>query len=355
MVESNQTFIRNNSKILIVDDLESNAFLLEQLLKVNGFINIKKITNSQEAVDTYLEYKPDLLLLDLKMPKPDGFEILKQLDSLKKDDYVSVIVITAQNDQHNRLKALKAGAKDFIGKPFDHAEVIMRVTNHLDIRILHNQIQENNRLLERRVRERTAEIENLQFELVDKLLMAAEFRDDDTGYHVIRLGKYTEAMARLLNYDEHDIYRLTSASMMHDIGKIAISDDILLKPGRLTPDEMLIMKKHAERGATILSESQSDILALGEIIALTHHEKWDGSGYPAGLKGEEIPISGRITSLFDVFDALLSKRPYKDAWELDKVLNLLKQESGFHFDPQLVELFFENLDVFLAIHNRFSE
>lgn len=354
MIERFLEFIKKNSRILIVDDLASNVFLLEQLLKISGFENIEKLTDSRAVLDTYQEFKPDLLLLDLKMPYIDGFQILEQLNALSPDDYLSVIVITAQSDKENRLKALQMGAKDFIGKPFDHAEVIMRVTNMLEIRMLHNATRENNRLLEERVQERTKEIENIQLELVQKLLLAAEFRDDDTGNHIIRIGKYTKALGQLLGFDEQYCHRLSQASMVHDIGKIGIPDHILLKPAQLKYEEMEIMKKHTNKGADILTGSISKVLQLGEVIAYTHHEKWDGTGYPCGLKGKEIPIEGRITAICDVFDALLSERPYKKAWTIDNVLALMNHQCGLHFDPQILPVFMDNIDTFIEIRKNFE-
>lgn len=354
MIEKNMAINQKNSRILIVDDMASNLFLLEQLLKISGYQNIVKLTDSREVLQTYLEIKPDLLLMDLKMPHLDGFQILDQLNAIREDDYLSVIMITAQSDKENRLKALQMGAKDFIGKPFDHAEVIMRVTNLLEIRMLHNADRQNNRLLEERVQERTTEIEEIQLELVKKLLIAAEFRDDDTGNHIIRIGKYANEMAKLLGFEKNACHQLSQAAMMHDVGKIGIPDRILLKPAALTFDEMEIMKKHTDKGADILTGSVSKVLQLGEIIALTHHEKWDGTGYPVGLKGEEIPIEGRITAICDVFDALLSERPYKKSWTLASTLDLMTSESGIHFDPDLLQLFIDNIDIFIDIRKNFE-
>lgn len=354
MIENNMAINQKNSRILIVDDMASNLFLLEQLLKISGYQNIVKLTDSREVLQTYLEIKPDLLLMDLKMPHLDGFQILEQLNAIREDDYLSVIMITAQSDKENRLKALQMGAKDFIGKTFDHAEVIMRVTNLLEIRMLHNADRQNNRLLEERVQERTKEIEEIQLELVKKLLIAAEFRDDDTGNHIIRIGKYANEMAKLLGFEKTACHQLSQAAMMNDVGKIGIPDRILLKPAALTFDEMEIMKKHTDKGADILTGSISKVLQLGEIIALTHHEKWDGTGYPDGLKGEEIPIEGRITAICDVFDALLSERPYKKSWTLASTLDLMTSESGIHFDPDLLELFIDNIDIFIDIRKNFE-
>lgn len=349
MLAKTMAFIKQNSRILIVDDTPANVFLLEQLLKISGYTHIVTLTDSREVLSTYQTFKPDLLLLDLKMPYLDGFDILTQLNALEKEDYLSVIVITAQSDKENRLKSLELGARDFIGKPFDHAEVIMRVTNLLEIRLLHNAAKENNRLLEERVAQRTREIENIQLELVNKLLIAAEFRDDDTGNHIIRIGQYAAVLGQLAGLSAGHCQRLEPAAMMHDIGKIGIPDGILLKPGPLTAAEMAIMQTHTQKGADILTGSAGAVLQLGEVIALSHHEKWDGSGYPAGLAADAIPFEGRITAICDVFDALLSVRPYKPAWSMANTLDLMAEESGHHFDPELLDLFLDNVDCFIKI------
>ncbi|WP_303867619.1 HD domain-containing phosphohydrolase [Acetobacterium wieringae] len=351
MLTKTMTLIKQTSRILIVDDTPANVFLLEQLLKLSGYTNIVTLTDSREVLSTYQTFQPDLLLLDLKMPYLDGFDILKQLNALENEDYLSVIVITAQSDKENRLKSLELGARDFIGKPFDHTEVIMRVTNLLEIRLLHNATKENNRLLEERVTERTREIENIQLELVNKLLIAAEFRDDNTGNHILRIGQYAAVLGQLWGLDQSDCLLLSQAAMMHDIGKIGVPDGILLKPGPLTVEEMAIMKTHTQKGADILTGSAATVLQLGEVIALSHHEKWDGSGYPAGLAADAIPLEGRITAICDVFDALLSERPYKPAWTMNSTLDLMAREAGHHFDPELLQLFLDNVDRFIKIYN----
>jgi len=346
---SDNELIKTQSKILIVDDNLTNVFLLEQLLKMNGYSNIVTLTDSREVLSTYVNMEPDLILLDLKMPYLDGFQLLELMNLEKKNDYLPVIVITAQSEKENLIKALKLGAKDFIGKPFDGAEVLMRVANMLEIRLLHNATKRDNLLLEVKVKERTKEIQDIQLELVQRLLRAAEFRDNDTGNHIRRIGEFAAALGKLIGLDAEYCNRLFQASMMHDVGKIAIPDSILLKPDKLTDFEMEIMKKHTIKGAEILADSSSEVLRLGEEIALTHHEKWDGSGYPRGLKGAEIPLSGRITAICDVFDALRSERPYKKAWSLEDVIATMKQERGYHFDPSLLDTFMNNLNIFTGI------
>ncbi|ACV64864.1 response regulator receiver modulated metal dependent phosphohydrolase [Desulfofarcimen acetoxidans DSM 771] len=343
-----------HATILIADDNSTNILLLEKLLSISGYKNIKTTTESREVLSLYKELDPDLLLLDLRMPHMDGFQVLEQLNLEKQDDFLPVVVITAQNDQEHRLKSFKMGAKDFIGKPFDHAEVLMRIRNMLEIRLLHKEVREHNRKLEDTVQERTKELQDLQVELIHRLGRAAEFRDNDTGAHITRIGKYSFELAKAAGLSDKECRLILHASTMHDIGKIGIADEILLKPERLTPDEWEIMKTHTTKGAKILAGSSSDVLQMAEQIALNHHEKWDGSGYPTGLKGDEIPLAGRITAICDVFDALLSKRPYKNAWSLEEAVAEMKKGSGTHFDPNLIEIFLKIIPHILAIRQKYS-
>lgn len=337
------------AKILIIDDNPSNVLLLEKMLKIFGFINVKSSTDSRVALDLYNSYKPDLILLDLKMPYLDGFEILEKLNEIKENDYLPVIIISAQDDKENRLKALKLGAKDFIGKPFDNAEIMMRIKNMLEIRLLQKQVNDNNKKLENRVVHRTRQLEGLQVELIERLLKAAEFRDNDTGNHVSRIGAYAFELGKLVGLSNEFCDMLMYASMMHDIGKIGIPDSILLKTDKLDKEEWETMKTHTEKGAQIMTGSSYEVIQLAEEIALYHHERWDGTGYPKGLKGEEIPVAGRITAICDVFDALLSDRPYKKAWPLEGVIEEIRKGKGSHFDPYLAQVFLDNVDIFVDI------
>lgn len=342
------------AKILIVDDNPSNVILLKKILAFSGYANIVTTTDSREVIDIYKHFRPDLILLDLEMPHLDGFKILEDLNSLKQEDYLSVMIITSQSDKEDRLKALKMGAKDYINKPFDHAEILMRIKNMLEIRVLHNQANMQNHVLEEKVHQRTSELRDLQFDLLQRLLRAAEFRDNDTGSHIKRIGQYCSALAKEAGQSNKFCDLIEHAAMMHDIGKIAIPDEILLKQGRLTTEEWEKIKIHTIKGSQILADSPYDVIQLAEQIALTHHEKWDGSGYPNGLAGDEIPISGRITAICDVFDALLSERPYKKAWPLEKVLEELKSQSGVQFDPLLIDSFFAILPDILKIKEQYK-
>lgn len=342
------------AKILIVDDNPSNVILLKKILAFSGYVNIETTTDSRDVINIYKEFRPDLILLDLEMPHLDGFKILEDLNSLKQEDYLSVMIITSQSDKENRLKALKMGAKDYINKPFDHAEILMRIKNMLEIRVLHNQANIQNHVLEEKVQQRTSELRDLQLELIQRLLRAAEFRDNDTGSHIKRIGQYCSALAKEAGLSNKFCDLIEHAAMMHDIGKIAIPDEILLKQGRLTPGEWEKIKMHTIKGSQILTGSPYDVIQLAEEIALTHHEKWDGSGYPNGLASDEIPISGRITAICDVFDALLSERPYKKAWSLEKVIKEMKDQRGLHFDPSLIDSFFAILPDILKIREQYK-
>jgi putative two-component system response regulator len=339
----------SRARILIVDDNSVNILLLEKLLKMSGYSNIMSTTDSRETLSLYREHYPDLILMDLRMPYLDGFEVMEQLNAVKEDDFLPIIAITAYNDQEHKLKALTLGAKDFIGKPFDYAEVLMRIKNILEIRLLNNEIKQNNRRLVNKVQERTKELEDLQVELIHRLARAAEFRDSETGNHIVRMSKYTYELGKAYGLPEKDCELMFHASTLHDIGKIGIPDEVLLTPGKLTPDDWEKMKTHTVKGAQILAGSSAEMIKLAEQIALYHHEKWDGSGYPNGLQGEGIPLVGRITAICDVFDALISERPYKKAWEIDEASEEIEKGRGTHFDPSLVDHFMKIMPVIREI------
>lgn len=345
----------SDARILIVDDTPANVILLQRVLQMSGYRNVETLTDSREVIHKYITYQPDLLLLDLRMPYMDGLEVLEKLNDIKGNDYIPVIIITAQDDKESRRRGYQLGAKDYISKPIDTAEVLMRISNMLEIRLMHNNLKDSNMQLEEKVVERTKELDTLQLELINRLLLAAEFRDDATGKHILRIGYYAKELSRLVGLLPDVCDNIFHASMMHDIGKIGISDKILLKPGKLTKEEFEQMKTHTTKGAEILKGSSSEIIKIAEVIALTHHERWDGNGYPNGLSGEGIPLIGRITALIDVFDALLSKRPYKGAWEVEQVVFYIENECGRQFDPRIARILLNNIQVFLAIKEEFSE
>jgi len=347
--------IRENSRILIVDDTEDNVALLETFLADSGYTSVMSTSDPREVIRLYMEYKPDIVLLDLNMPYLDGFEIMEMLREVEHDSYIPVLVLTAEKNPEIRIQALEAGARDFLTKPFDVLEVESRIKNQLEVRLLHNQAKDQNRLLEERVRYKTKELRKSQKEVIKRLGMAAEYRDNETGFHILRMSKVCKKIALNLGLGKERAELIQLASQMHDIGKIGIPDGILLKPEKLNGDEWRIMKTHTTIGEKILRGSDSELLEFARKIALTHHERWDGSGYPDGLKGEDIPIEGRIASISDVFDALLSVRPYKKAWTVDETLAEISQSSGKQFDPELVDILNNIVHDILAIRDAYKD
>lgn len=337
-----------HANILIVDDQAPNVTLLEKMLKHAGYTNVTGITDSRFAVNTYLEQDIDLLLLDIRMPHMDGFEVMSKLQDLVRDDYLPILVLTAELAAETRAKALCNGAKDFLTKPFEQLEVLQRIHNILEVRLLHKHMKQQNQSLEAMVIQRTQELADSRFEIIQRLGRAAEYKDNETGNHILRMSKFSQMLAKAAGMSQAESDMILNASPMHDIGKIGIPDRVLLKPGKLNAEEWAVMQTHVTIGADLLSGSESPLMVMAKNIALLHHEKWDGSGYPNGLAGEDIAIEGRICALCDVFDALTSERPYKDAWPIQEAMAFIKEQSGKHFDPKLVELFEEILDEVLA-------
>jgi putative two-component system response regulator len=341
------------SKILVIDDNPANVLLLEKMLRLNRFRNIMTLTDPRQAYDSIHQYHPDLILLDLQMPYLNGFEILEWLKNHNETGLLPVLVITASDQKEDKLRALSLGASDFLGKPFDHLEVLIRIGNLLKMKGLHNQLQDSNHLLEKKVKRRTEDIKKLQVEVIDRLMRAAEFRDQVTGNHIVRIGEYTYLLAKKLGYEEEEAILISMASKMHDIGKVGIPDIVLLKAATLSPEEMRLMRTHTTIGAQILAGSKYYMLQIAEQIAKTHHEHWDGNGYPDGLKGEEIPLAGRITALADVFDALISTRSYKEKWPIEQVRSYIKEQRGRQFDPVVVDAFFASTDEISEVLEKF--
>jgi len=328
-----------DAPILIVDDQEPNVILLHTVLERAGHSRLHTTTDSREVLDLVDKIEPDIILLDLHMPDPDGFAILNQLAArTADDDYLPILVITADISESAKEHALILGAKDFLSKPFNATEAVLRVRNLLQARLLHLHQRRLNKTLEQKVRERTRNLEEAQFEILDRLALVSDFRDDVTGEHARRVGQLAALLARSLGMppSEADLYRW--AAPLHDIGKVGIRDAILLKSGQLTTEEFERMKAHTTIGARLLTGSRFPILQLGEAIALNHHERWDGKGY-AGLAGDDIPLAGRIVSVCDVFDALTHERPYKQAWPVDRALAEIASQRGLMFEPRLVDAF----------------
>jgi len=343
------------AKILIVDDEQGNIRVLERMLVAAGYHNITSTTDSRSTPEIYQSMQPDLILLDIKMPEFSGFDVMNALRALERESYLPILVLTAQLDPETRLKALKAGAKDFIHKPFSMDEMLARINNLLEVRMLHNSVHSEKKFLETQVVQRSQELRQYQVEIIHRLARAAEYRDNETGMHVIRMSKLCERLAQGVGMSDHECHLIRHASPMHDIGKIGIPDHILLKPGKLTPEEWSIMKSHAEIGALILSGSESIFLQMAEVIAGSHHERWDGSGYPKGLKGEEIPQVARVVTVCDVFDALTSDRPYKKAWSIENTVAEMESQSGKLFDPSILQVFLDMLPEMTAISQQFSD
>ena len=330
------------ARILAVDDQTQNVNIIERLLRRAGFEHVVTTTDPQQARPLVEELRPDLILLDLHMPALDGFAVLDQLAPLlPPDGYLPIVFITADADSHLKKRALSMGAKDFVNKPFDATEIVLRIRNLLEARYLYLALQAQNEKLEVRVRERTEELEQAQLEILHRLSRAADFRDDDTMQHTERVGRLSAALARELGMPTEEVQLLRRAAPLHDLGKIAIPDSILLKGGGLSDEEFGEMKTHTRIGARLLSGSTHPLLQMAEQIALTHHEQWDGSGYLEGLHGEAIPLVSRIVTVADVFDALTHARPYKRSWPLAEALDELKRLRGRQFDPQVVNALLE--------------
>lgn len=343
------------SRILIVDDNQLNIELLSIMLSHEGYDNISALSDSREVLGHYKKWRYDLILLDIRMPYFDGFQVMEQLSTVIDGDYLPVLVLTAQTDMKTRLKALEMGAKDFLTKPFDKTEVLTRISNLLEVRHLYNVQRRQSEILEAKVRERTRELEETRLEIIRRLGVAAEFRDNETGMHVIRMSKSCKILALRLGLGKKKAEKILNASPMHDVGKIGIPDNILLKPGKLDAKEWEVMITHSRIGYDLLGDHPSDIIRLAAEIALSHHEKWDGSGYPNGQKGEEIIIEGRIAAVADVFDALTSERPYKKAWPVKESLDCINGQSGVHFDPTVVDAFKESLPEILRVREKYKD
>ena len=327
-------------KLLLVDDNAFNLEVIHGTLESAGYEKLTSVSNPLKLSSILDESSFDLILLDINMPIMDGFGVLSLIQQMYAEhERPPVIMLTAQDDTQNRIKAFDAGASDYITKPFNRKELLKRVSLHIDNWVMKQKLLAEKQTLEEKVRERTQAMQEAQFEIVYRLGRASEYRDNETGNHVRRVSMVAEAIARAAGYDDDFCRLIQAASPMHDVGKIGISDLIMLKPGGFTDEEFSIMQSHVTIGGEILANSKSEVLQLAHEITLTHHEKYNGKGYPEGLVGEEIPVSGRIVAIADVFDALTSERPYKKAWPIDKAVALIVREKGEHFDPVLVDAF----------------
>jgi putative two-component system response regulator len=329
-----------DARLLIVDDQEANVLLLRKILASAGYREVAGITDPLDAEALFDELEPDLVLLDLHMPQMSGLDLLKRLTGrIVPGDYLPIVILTADPTPGSMQACLAGGAKDFLTKPLDAQEVLLRIRNLLDTRLLHLELRSYNQTLEMQVRLRSWELEEARNEVIERLAVAAEYRDDATGGHIQRVGRLSAELATALGLPDGDVDLIARTAPLHDVGKIAVPDRILLKPARLTAEEFEQVKVHSWIGAQILSGENFPLLSMAGRIALTHHERWDGTGYPQGLSGEDIPLEGRIVAVADVFDALLSERPYKRAWSFDAAVAEIVGQRGRQFDPDVVEAF----------------
>jgi putative two-component system response regulator len=336
----NPDSIVETARILVVDDEPANVRLLERVLGREGYTGVVGTTDARRVPDLFRAYLPDLILLDLRMPHVDGFTILDQIATLNHGGgFLPIVVLTADDSKEAKERALSAGATDFISKPFQTFEILLRIRNLLQTRQLYVELQHRNQRLETRVVERTRELEHAQREMLERLSQAVETRDGETGEHTRRVGENSARLARALGLPDDRVELLRRAAPLHDVGKIGIPDAVLAKRGALTAAEREIMKTHTVLGAKILAQGDAELMRAAERIALGHHERWDGTGYPNGLAGEEIPLEARIVAVVDVFDALVHDRPYRDAWPVERALAEIETGAGRHFDPAVAAAF----------------
>jgi len=324
-------------RIVVIDDDPRNVLLFERVLEAAGFTAVHGETDPRRAIRLCRELEPDLVVLDLHMPGEDGYAVIRRLrEELPGERHLPILVVTADATEKAKRRALAAGAHDFLTKPFGVTEAILRIRNLLEVRVLYTRLERRNEELAARVEARTRELEATRLEVLERLCQAVEFRDDVTGRHTRRVGERAAALAAEAGLDRHDVDLIRRAAPLHDVGKIAIPDAILLKPGRLTDREFGIMRTHTTVGARILAGGASEVMRMAEQIARSHHERWDGRGYPAGIGGESIPLAARIVSIVDVYDALTSPRQYRVAWPPDRAYDEIVSGAGGQFDPRLV-------------------
>jgi response regulator RpfG family c-di-GMP phosphodiesterase len=327
-----------NARLLIVDDEDANIEILQRILTRAGFSRVVSSNDSRQAAALYVEHRPDMILLDLHMPHMDGLEVMDQLNEIAEASYLPILILSGDLTPEARREALSRGAKDFVNKPFQPDELLLRIKTQLETRFLYIQIQSQNQLLEMKVRERTRELVEAQIEIIQRLAIAAEFRDDNTGQHTHRVGQMSALLAKQLGLPDSQVALIRRAAEMHDVGKIGVPDAILMKMGKLTPEEFDVVKTHTVIGARILSGGKFPLLRLAEEIAFSHHERWNGEGY-AYIRGADIPLAGRIVAVADVFDALTQQRPYKPAWPVAEAIAEIDVQRARQFDPDVVDAF----------------
>jgi putative two-component system response regulator len=362
------------AKIAIVDDEPVNIKIVRKHLQGVGYENFITTSDASGAMELILADRPDVVLLDVMMPRVDGIDILRAVRATDDLRHIPVLILTAATDHATRLKALEAGATDFLAKPIDVSELIPRLRNALLVKAHQDHLSSYSEQLESQVRQRTLELEESRLQVIHCLAQAGEYRDDTTGRHVLRVGRYTTILARELGFDQSEASMMGLAALLHDVGKIGVPDSILLKPGPLDPAEREMIKRHCEIGGRIVEPGPDDtwltvigsqlaphslaahpLLDLAKSIALTHHEKWDGSGYPAGLAGQQIPVEGRIVAVADVFDALSSARPYKAPVPPERCLEIMFRDRGRHFDPTVFDALSRRIEDVLRVYCEYSD
>lgn len=344
------------NKILFVDDDQGILDGIKRLLydQKNNF-EMTFLTSVEDAMRNCLVNDYDAIVSDVSMPGKTGFDLLQNLKENDQTKDIPIVIMTGSDDRELKKRALLLGAADLLSKPVPREDLLARLQNCIQLKTYVDKINEHKNLLERRVKERTRELEDTRIQVIRRLGRAGEFKDNETGMHVVRMSKYSAALGEKIGMGARECNLLLDAAPMHDIGKIGIPDRVLLKPGKLDPEEWKLMKTHVDIGVDILSGDDSEILKTARVIAEHHHEKWDGSGYPKGLKGTEISIEGRIVAICDVFDALTSKRPYKEPWSVEEATKFVEDQKGKHFDPTLIDHFMKILPDILEIKTVFSD
>ncbi len=347
--------------VLAVDDEPFNLDLIEFSFMDLPNIVLTKAINGKDAIEQLPSCTPDIILLDLRMPVMDGIETLQTIKKDVQFSDIPIIIVTANAEEKN--KALQMGANDFISKPIDTEELKLRTFNHAKLYKAQKELRELNKNLDQLVQQRTQELHDslqhakeTEYEISIRLGRASEYRDLETGMHIKRMSHFSALLGKLYGLSPEEEQLLLYSSPLHDIGKIGIPDAVLLKPGKLDAQEFELMKEHTTIGSLMLENGENyPIIKNGQIIAMQHHEKYDGSGYPNGLQGNDIHIYARIVAIADVFDALTSKRVYKDAFSVEKAISIMKEGKGTHFDPSLLDLFLTHINSFLEIKNNFPD
>jgi putative two-component system response regulator len=363
-------------RVLMVDDEELNILMVGAYLTTAGFDELLHSTDPVRAIGLICRERPDLVLLDIHMPKMSGLDVLRQIRSEDSLRHMPVVILTSETNSVVKMEALNEGATDLLQKPVHGGELLARLQNILFAKAHQDYLRNKSEVLETLVRQRTAQLEASRRAVIHCLARASEYRDDDTGHHVVRVGRYVRLVGEELGLDPCTLDDLELAAQLHDVGKIGIPDDILMKPGKLSPDEFNVMQRHcgigsniiqplsdievamlnddANYGADVLNSNEPSLLELAKTIALTHHERWDGTGYPLGLMGEDIPLPGRITAVADVFDVLSSSRPYKAPYPIDKCFEIMSEGRGTHFDPRVLDAFVARREDVIKIQIEFA-